>query len=75
MKKPYTPTEKRIMDLLSDGMAHPVPIILERCFEDELTTASSLRVHITNLRDKIPNGYDIVSRNGSYRLIRYNPLS
>lgn len=48
-----TPTQLRIYQLLSDGERHTKPEI-HACLDDELSGVSGVRVHIKNLRDKLP---------------------
>jgi len=71
----YTRTEKRLMDVLSDGMPHHKEE-LWACIDDELSGENTLRVHMTNLRNKLrPAGMDVLlDRCGNcayrYRLVR-----
>ena len=54
----YTPTEQRIVTLLSDGKRHKRSEILEMC--DELSADGAAYVHISNIRKKLPSGEDIL---------------
>ena len=59
----YTPTEQRIMTMLSDGQFHTRGQLMG-CLGDELTAVGTLHVHLTNLRQKLrPMGQDIIFRN------------
>ena len=74
MNNGYTPTEKRIINLLSDGRAHSREEIHE-LLEDELSPLSAINYHITNLRSKVKGrGLIIlcvsVRRNLRYQLVR-----
>jgi DNA-binding response OmpR family regulator len=56
----YTPTEQRMLDLLSDGFVHTKEE-LKRCLWDELARIETVQVHISNLRKKLrPQGRDII---------------
>lgn len=56
-----TPTERRIMTMLSDGYRHRKSE-LQTCLGDELATNGTLLVHIANIRKKLRIvGQDIVS--------------
>lgn len=63
----FTPTEQRIIDVLSDGMRHKQDELL-KCIEDELATPSNLYSHISRIRKKIhPIGRDVVCRVTGWR--------
>lgn len=73
MREPLTPTESRIVAMLSDGQAHSREELCS-CLYDELSV-SSLRVHILNIRRKLPpsefidcvvRGYVYYYRHGRY---------
>lgn len=75
----YTPTEKRILNLLSDGEAHLIKDMIS-CLEDELSDSKTVTVHITNIRSKLPRDEWIVCevkhRKTYYRhIIKYNQQS
>lgn len=56
----YTPTEQRIINMLSDGQSHTTAE-LKTCLDDELASASAVRFHISNIRQRLrPKGEDIV---------------
>lgn len=55
----YTPTEQRILTVLSDGQAHPRKELLA-CLNDDMAVAHTLRHHIRNIRRKLPEGQTIV---------------
>lgn len=59
----YTPTETKILKLLSDGQRHLNVHVLEQCLPDpQYSTMSNLRSHVGNLRGKLrPVGEDIVA--------------
>ncbi len=70
----YTEIEKSILKVLSDGNAHTKEELLA-VLPDELTSVSTLRVHIHKLRVKLKQkGHDIVcqfqNRRGLYRHMR-----
>ncbi len=73
----YTVVQKRMIDLLADGLSHPVSE-LHKCLWDEMSKPTSVAFHISNLRAILrPLGQDIICRseNGTYcyihvRLIR-----
>lgn len=49
----YTPTQRRLLDMLSDGKPHRREE-LYGCIDDELAdVAKCLRVHLTHLRKKL----------------------
>lgn len=63
VKLKFTPTEERILALLSDGKAHLHSHIIKKCLWDELTSRGTLKVHVANIRKKIrPYGHDIICR-------------
>lgn len=70
----YTPTERRLMEVLSDMEEHP-NTELQTCLYDELASPENLRFHMSNLRKKVMAlGMGIYSTrvNGhtKYRLVR-----
>jgi DNA-binding response OmpR family regulator len=70
----FTPTEVRILALLSDGQPHAKTELL-KCIDDELTDLTALRMHFTRIRRKIrPLGQDVicefVKRQTMYRHVR-----
>ena len=46
---PFTPTQQRILEMLSDGLYHRQDQLL-RCLNDDMTDKSTLNVHLSNLR-------------------------
>ncbi len=48
-----TPTEHRILKLLSDGMPHHRKEVKDTCLDDELATYPNLNKHICKMRPKI----------------------
>lgn len=56
----FTPTERRMLAVLSDGMMHSREE-LHACLPDDLDPLSAIRNHVSNLRKKLlPKGQDIV---------------
>ena len=55
----YTPTQQRILDLLSDGQPHPREELLE-CIDDELSNPHNLPNHLCLLRKRLPADHDII---------------
>jgi DNA-binding winged helix-turn-helix (wHTH) protein len=75
MRLKFTPTQQRIINLLSDGKAHDKYELLEKCMEDELASVGTLAVHICNIRKQLHTiGEDIlcvfVQRKYAYRHVR-----
>lgn len=63
----FTPTEKRIMDVLSDWKPHTQRELLNAV--DAEADNNTLAAHITNIREKLaPKARDIVFRRGMYNL-------
>lgn len=57
----FTPTQKRLLEVLSDGMMHSNYELLG-CLNDELASIGTVRAHIYYLRTRLrPKGYDIVA--------------
>lgn len=48
----FTPTQQRILDILSDGMPHHRSE-LHRCLNDDMSSTKVLRGHIYLLREKL----------------------
>lgn len=48
----FTPTERRILEVLADGHAHPREQLLT-CLLDDQARPSMLQRHISNLRQKL----------------------
>ena len=66
----FTPTERRIYDMLSDGTLHSVTELMT-VLDDELALPMAIRPHISKMRAKLSqSGEDIVSRDGGYYLAR-----
>lgn len=70
----YTPTQRRILNLLSDGMPHTRKEI-HKCLDDELAALSAIKWHIMHLRTALRrHGQDIVceliGKSINYRQIR-----
>lgn len=67
----FTPTEQRILDLLSDGLSHRREEFLS-CLYDELGRLGTVRLHLYNMRKKLrPIGQDIVTEMGQSRILYY----
>lgn len=69
-----TPTEKRIVDLLSDGQAHSQQELVT-CLPDELSDKAALGVHLTFLRKKLRTvgraiRTEITEKMVDYRMVR-----
>lgn len=57
----FTPTQARIIQLLSDGLPHKRDDVFAACIEDDLATVTALQLHISNLRPHLrARGEDIV---------------
>jgi hypothetical protein len=70
----FTKVEKRILDVLSDGLPHRKEE-LHPCLSDELGPVTNAQRHISSIRKKIrPKGEDIVcelvARRINYRHVR-----
>ena len=71
----FTPTQRKILDVLSDGQGHSTEE-LRKCLWDELTDVSTVRVHLTQMRAKLrPIGQDILYRDSMYRHVRLVSIS
>jgi hypothetical protein len=58
----FTPTERRILDVLADGEPHTYADLLP-VLDDDMAAPSAMRQHISRLRDKLnPQGEEIVSQ-------------
>ena len=56
----FTPTQQRIVDLLSDGLPHTKRELFE-CLVDELGSINNIWPHLTAIRKKLrPRGHDIL---------------
>lgn len=56
----FTPTQRRIMHVLSDGLPHHRDEVL-RCIDDPMASRSNVANHILLVRRKLrPLGHDIV---------------
>ncbi len=70
----FTKTEGKMLQILSDGLAHTREEIFS-CLPDDLGRLSNIRKHFTNIRKKIrPIGQDIIcelkDRRICYRHVR-----
>jgi hypothetical protein len=76
----FTPTEKRILRAMSDGMPHKSKELLSCLPDDELGTVQNLRNHFSRIRKKLrPLGEDILcvihNRTVHYRYVRLLPTT
>lgn len=56
----YTPTERRMLAVLADGMRHPREELVA-CLWDELSKPSTIQYHLSNIRKVLrPMGQDII---------------
>jgi hypothetical protein len=49
--QPFSPTEQRIFDVLSDGLMHSQSELVQAI--DELASRKTLTVHLVSIRDKL----------------------
>lgn len=64
----YTPTEQRMLEMLSDGMRH-LREELHTCLWDEQSSLKAIRVHICRLRVKLRRfGEDLICETDGRRL-------
>lgn len=71
----YTPTEARIVEVLSDGMPHPMRELVACLWDADQGDASNVHPHLTAIRSHLrPKGEDIlcqmVNRRLMYRHVR-----
>ena len=56
----FTPTQRKILQVLSDGLPHPFSELLA-CLPDDLSEISALRMMLSRIRTKLrPRGEDII---------------
>lgn len=69
----FTPTERKILEVLSDGMPHTRDE-LNQCLSDDLAASTALKNHMCQLRKKLPAGQDVIcqykNKQYHYRHIR-----
>lgn len=70
----YTPTERRMLALLRDGLPH-LREELHACLYDEMAELSAIQPHLSHIRQKLrPHGEDIIcelhKRTIHYRHVR-----
>lgn len=70
-----TPTQKRLLKMLSDGQRHTSKELIAQCLTED-GTIGALRLHISQLRRKIqPHDQtvicEMVDKKGYYRLISF----
>lgn len=75
--KYLTVTERAILEILNDGMAHTRDELFV-CLPNQDGTFDNLKIHIHNLRTKLPEGHTIIcqllNKRLHYRRVRiYNP--
>lgn len=66
----FTLTELAILRVLSDGQPHTKDE-LQKCLPDELTSASVVRAHVSNIRKKIHPEQRIICEMRGNRRIHY----
>lgn len=66
-----TNTERKIYELLLDGMPHSKKEIREKCCEDEMSSLANVRTHISRIRKKIPTGVLIVNEMTNVSCLKY----
>lgn len=73
IQKSFTPTERAILDILSDGQPHAKDELIA-CLPDDLGDFGNVQNHLTNIRKKIRPREDIIAqlvqRRVYYRHIR-----
>jgi hypothetical protein len=68
----FTPTQSRILAILSDGMPHRPAELKMALANEELASMNALRVHLAHIRQKLrPRGEDIVCLWGWKECHRY----
>lgn len=68
--KTQSPTQDKMMAMLSDGLAHSKEE-LHQCLDDDLASLAAVDHHILLLRKKVErDGLLIAFRNGYYALVR-----
>lgn len=70
----YTPTQKRLLEVLGDDRPHPKSALME-CLADDLATQKLLFQHLVLLRKKLrEQGLDIatikIAEHTSFQLVR-----
>lgn len=72
----FTPTQQRIMDVMSDGLPHTSRELIKRCLNDEDQPVEHMKVMIFNLRKRLPESQVIIGETRgqgqpfTYRLAR-----
>lgn len=71
----FSPTEKRLLEVFSDGEAHSKRELFQRCIDDQYAQDSTLLAAISNLRKKlILRGEAVICearhRKGFYRHVK-----
>ncbi len=70
----FTPTQQKILQVLSDGLPHPFSELLD-CLPDDLSGITALRMMLSRIRRKLrPRGEDIIcqhlNHSHQYRHVR-----
>lgn len=72
-----TPTERQLLEILSDGSFHSVSSLKGYLYRSYYGTRTTLFKHISNLRKKLPPGQIIITQSRDeeiyYRLARLVP--
>lgn len=58
----YTPTQRRILHVLSDGLSHTVSELRHCIWDEQADLDVVIRDHISKLRKVLPKGQDVISR-------------
>ena len=70
----FTPTERRIVTLLSDGFAHTHAEV-KGCLDDDLSSDDAVKTAVCRLRKKLPQHlgvfYDATNGTPKWRMVRY----
>jgi DNA-binding response OmpR family regulator len=70
-KEKMTPTEERIMEYLKCGEPKSKLDIKENCIEDQMCKIENVKVHISNLKKKLPENVIIVNEIININTVRY----
>lgn len=71
----YTPTERRMLAVLGDGLSHTAEE-LRRCLDDDLAGPTAVPAHVSTIRAKLEStGRSVIFRSGGYRMVRLLPLN
>lgn len=69
----FTPTQKKILALLDDGMGYtPDQIKGPLCLNDPHMELATIKTHLSLLRKRLSvHGKDIMCRGGYYQIVRF----